>query len=103
MVLTKCIVPRPTMQYASNKGVNEASGRALHLQQLYLLQTYPELPTTVCDCQSGWAGVGCEVAVPSLPLNTPTTLVPVYNPDMKLTWNASLNTAWSLVQLQVGS
>jgi hypothetical protein len=39
--------------------------------------------------------------VPSLALSTPTTLVPVYNPDMKLTWNSSLNTKWSLLQLQV--
>jgi hypothetical protein len=49
----------------------------------------------------GWAGVGCEVEVSSLRLDTPTALVPVYNPNMKLTWDSSLNTPWSLLQLRV--
>jgi hypothetical protein len=57
--------------------------------------------TSVCDCRKGWTGPGCEVAVSALPLDTPTTLVPGYNPDMKLTWDSSLNTPWSLLQLEV--
>jgi hypothetical protein len=68
---------------------------------LCLLQHDQTVESTVCNCFSGWAGVGCEVAVPTLHLDTPTTLLPVNHPDMKLTWNSSLNANWSLLQLQV--
>jgi hypothetical protein len=60
---------------------------------------YQEAPT--CKCKGGWGGIGCEVVVPSLPLDKPTRLVPVYNADMKLVWNSAINTNWSLYRLQV--
>jgi hypothetical protein len=56
---------------------------------------------TRCRCKAGWGGVGCEVAVPGLPPNTAVTLVPTFNPDMKLVSNASLSQRWSLYHFQV--
>jgi hypothetical protein len=54
-----------------------------------------------CDCEAGRGGVGCEVDVPSLSLGTPTTVVPTYNTDMKLIWNADVNTSWGLYTVEV--
>jgi hypothetical protein len=68
---------------------------------LHALQHGATVQSTFCDCKPGWTGVGCEVKVPTLPLNVPTTIVPIYNADMKLTWSSSLNLPWSLMHLQV--
>jgi hypothetical protein len=81
----QCLVPFPRAFGQSKK---------LDLDGLYRV-------APACKCKEGLGGAGCEAGVPSLPLNSPTNLVSVYNLDMKLVWNTSLNTAWSLYRLQV--